>query len=163
MGILQWFLGKKKQFPISTTFKETIAFFGSSLNFWIISIPHVISKTTSAKDSKERPISKKWWQLNCSQGLCWRLVELSSPTNGVFSSAGKLCIVYSLAALSKLWPASVGMFLKKTTLGGQTNLCPQNLEKDNRNSHKWSIYQSLHSNDPWIWKRSSQLWTLLKQ
>ena len=110
MGILQWFLGKKKQFPISTTFKETIAFFGSSLNFWIISIPHVISKTTSAKDSKERPISKKWWQLKCSQGLCWRLVELSSPTNGVFSSAGKLCIVYSLAALSKLWPASVGMF-----------------------------------------------------
>ena len=145
---------KKKQFPISTTFKETVTFRMSG--FVRKGIAFVINKTTSAKDSKERPISKKWRQLKCSQHLTWRLLELSSRTSGVFSSAGKLFVVYSLAALSELWPASVSMFAwKKQHWVDKPTYVRKIWKMIIETALKCSIYQSLHSNDPWIWKRSS--------
>ena len=113
-GDFTMIIRKKKQFTVSTAFKEISTSKGTVFfSLLIKSITPVMSTTTSAKDSKERPISKKWRQLKCSQSLCWRLVVLASRTSGVFSSAGELFPVYSLAAISELWPASVAMFAWK--------------------------------------------------
>ena len=70
-----------------------------------LTIPYIttdVDKATSANKNSKKTPSKKWRQLKCSHILCWRFVELASRTSGVFSSAGKLFALFSLAAISEL-------------------------------------------------------------
>ena len=105
-----------------------------------------IIKTTSVdKNSKKKPISEK-----CSQILCRRLVELASRTSGVFSSAGKPFAVYSLAAISELWPASVDMFACKNQHKVDKPIYFRKIWKMIIETAINAVYiSSLHSNVPW--------------